>query len=295
MKRLTMIVNPVAGTMRIKGSMLEIVKKMCYDGYSVNVVVTKSRGDATKAAAALSKSDCDIVVCAGGDGTLNEVISGIVSADSSLPIGYIPCGSTNDFAQSMKIPTTPEIACELVLKGKAKPFDIGLFCKNRIFSYIASFGAFTESSYSTPQEMKNALGHFAYILQGVKSIGNIKPYRVTIEANNKTIVGDYVFGAVANSTSIAGLVKLDEKVVDTADGMFEIILAKNPKNANELNELVGAVLTGNLKSPMLTCFKSSCIKFKTEEAMPWTLDGEHAHGANEVLIENLHNKIELIR
>ncbi len=295
MKRTVMIVNPVAGTMKIKGSMLEILQKLCDKDHKVEVVVTRSRGDAMETASRLTRENCDLIVCAGGDGTLNEVISGLVRSGQKIPIGYIPCGSTNDFAQSMKLPTNPVAACNTILTGTPKPFDIGMFCSNRNFSYIASFGAFTDSSYSTPQEMKNVFGHFAYVLQGVKSLGNIKPYKLKIEMPNKSVEGEYVFGAVANSTSIAGLFKLDEGLVDTADGKFEIILAKNPKNANELNELIGAVITANLKSHMLTCFKSSKVKFHSSERLFWTLDGEQAEGGSVVEIENMHKRIELIR
>ena len=293
--RVSIIVNPVAGKMRVKSNLFDIVQKFCNAGYTVNISVTKARGDAIELASALSKDVCDAVICAGGDGTLNEVICGIMRSGSQLPIGYIPCGSTNDFAQSMKLSSNPVAATERIIEGTAQPFDIGLFCGRRNFSYIASFGAFTETSYTTSQQMKNALGHFAYVLEGVKSLGNIKPYKVTVSENGRSFSGEYVFGAVANSTSIAGIFKLSPGVVDTNDGKFEVILAKNPKNANELNELIGAVFTANLKSPMLTYFKASKVEFKCENTISWTLDGEQEDGCASTVIENLHNKIYLIR
>jgi len=295
MKRAALIVNPVAGKMRVKSSLFDIVQKLCYAGYSVNVNITKERGDAITIAESLSKDDCDLVVCCGGDGTLNEVICGIMRSDSGLDIGYIPCGSTNDFAQSMKLPTNPSAACERVIEGTAKPLDIGLFSGKRNFSYIASFGAFTEASYNTPQQMKNAFGHFAYIIESVKSIGNIKPYKVSIVSNGKTITGEYVFGAVANTTSIAGVFKIGEGEVDTSDGQFEVILAKNPQDANELNELIAAVFTANLKSPMLTYFKSSKVEFRSDKELSWTLDGELEQSTGNVVIENLHGAVNFIR
>ncbi len=295
MKKITLIVNPVAGKMKVKSNLYEILQRFCYADYSVNVCITKERGDAIRIASEQTAESCDAVVCAGGDGTLNEVICGIMRSDSGIDIGYIPCGSTNDFAQSMKLSTNPILACERIIEGQAVPFDVGLFDGKRNFSYISSFGAFTEASYNTPQQMKNAFGHFAYIIESVKSLGNIKPYKVSVVANGKTFSGEYVFGAVANSTSIAGVLKLPEGGVDTSDGMFEVILAKNPQDASELNELVGAIVTANLKSRMLTSFKASKVEFRSETPLSWTLDGELELGGERVTIENLHNKIRLIR
>ncbi len=295
MKRATLIINPVAGKKRIKNELFTVVKKFCDAGYILAVRMTKDKGEATDIAAELSHDNCDIVVCAGGDGTLNEVICGIMNSGSDLPIGYIPCGSTNDFAQSMKLPTNISAACDRIISGEAAPFDIGLFRGKRNFSYIASFGAFTETSYNTSQQMKNAFGHFAYVLESLKSLANIKPYKVTVETEGKAITDNYIFGAVANSTSIAGILKLKPEEVDINDGIFEIILAKNPKNASELNELIGAVITANLKSPMLNYIKASKVEFISDEKISWTLDGEQMDGAERILVENLHNKIKLIR
>ena len=294
MKRITLIVNPVAGKMKVKQTMFEIVQRFCYAGYSVSVQITKERGDAMKTAESLTRDTCDTVVCAGGDGTLNEVICGIIRSGSGLDIGYIPCGSTNDFAHSMKLPTSANLACEQIIEGKPTPIDVGLFDGKRSFSYISSFGAFTEASYNTPQNLKNAFGHFAYVIEGFKSLGNIKPYKLSVTANGKTFSGEYVFGAVANSTSIAGVLKLPESSVDISDGLFEVILAKNPQDASELNELVGAVVTANLKSRMLTSFKASKIEIRSEKPLTWTLDGEREDGGCTAVIENLHNKINLI-
>lgn len=295
MKRATLIINPVAGKMQVKGAFFEIVSKLCEAGYDLKVKMTRGKGDAIEIAASQRQGECDVILCAGGDGTLNEVICGIMRSGSDIPIGYIPCGSTNDFAQSMGISTSPVVACEQIIKGEAKPFDIGLFDKKRNFSYIASFGAFTETSYNTPQQMKNALGHFAYVLESIKSLGNIKPYTVTTVANGKVVSGEYIFGAVANSTSIAGILKLKADEVDMNDGKFEVILAKNPKTAQDLNELIGAVITANLTSPMLTYFKASSVEMRSDDRITWTLDGEQTEGGASIFVENLHNRIKLIR
>ena len=295
MKRATLIVNPVAGKMRVKSTFFEIVQKLCDSGYLLTVRITKTKGDAIDIAAGLKAEECDVVICAGGDGTLNEVICGIMRSGADIPIGYIPCGSTNDFAQSMNLSINPIAACEQIIKGEAKPFDIGMFAGKRNFSYIASFGAFTETSYTTPQQMKNALGHFAYVLESIKSLGNIKPYNVTTVADGKVVSGEYIFGAVANSTSIAGVLKLKADEVDMNDGKFEIILAKNPKTPQDLNELIGAVITANLSSPMLTYFKASKVEIRSSDNITWTLDGEQMDGADKIIIENLPNRIILIR
>ncbi len=295
MKKVSLIVNPVAGKMQIKSAFFDICRKLCDAGYILTVRMTQKKGDATVIAASLKRETCDLAICAGGDGTLNEVICGIMNSGEDIPIGYIPGGSTNDFAQSMKLSVNPIAACEQIINGKEYPFDIGLFGGTRNFSYIASFGAFTETSYNTSQQMKNALGHFAYVLESIKSIANIKPYKVTAKADGKVITGDYIFGAVANSTSIAGVLKLKADEVDINDGKFEIILAKNPKNAQDLNELIGAVFTANLKSPMLNYFKASRVEFLTDDDITWTLDGEQMEGAQSVTIDNLPNRIKLIR
>lgn len=295
MKRATLIINPVAGKLRLKTALFDISQKLCDADYELTLKMTRKKGDAIDIAAGISADACDVILCAGGDGTLNEVICGIMRSGVDIPIGYIPCGSTNDFAQSMNLSTNPTAACEQIINGEAKPFDIGLFDKKRNFSYIASFGAFTETSYNTPQQMKNALGHFAYVLESIKSLGNIKPYHVTTVADGKLVSGEYIFGAVANSTSIAGILKLKADEVDMNDGKFEIILAKNPKNAQDLNELIGAVITANLTSPMLTYFKASSLEIRSADKITWTLDGEQMDGADSIYVENLHNRIRLIR
>ena len=295
MKRATLIINPVAGKKRIKSELFSVIQKFNNAGYILTVRMTQGKGEATEIASELTKDHCDLVVCAGGDGTLNEVICGIMRSGSKLPIGYIPCGSTNDFAQSMKLPTNILAACDKIINGKASSFDIGLFGGKRNFSYIASFGAFTETSYNTPQSMKNALGHFAYVLESVKSLANIKPYKVTVKTDDRSVSDNYIFGAVANSTSIAGILKLKPDEVDTNDGVFEVILAKKPKSAAEFNELIGAVFTANLKSPMLDYFKASEIEVIAQDKISWTLDGERMDGAERIVIRNLHDKIKLIR
>ena len=295
MKRVMLIVNPVAGKMRVKTNFFDIVSKLCAAGMAVEVHITRSRGDAIEIASTLKADRYDAVLCAGGDGTVNEVMCGIIRSGEDIPIGYIPCGSTNDFAQSMNININPISATEQIIEGTPKPIDVGLFDGTRNFSYIASFGAFTEASYSTPQQMKNAIGHFAYLLEGVKSLGNIKPFEMSVCADGKRYIGEYIFGAVANCTSIAGLLKLKRDNVDTNDGLFEVILAKNPQNAAELNDLLGAVLTANLQSPMLTFFKASKVDFSFADGMSWTLDGEEARSDKCVCVENLHARINLIR
>ena len=295
MKRATLIINPVAGKLRFKGAMFEIAQRLCDADYDLTVKMTKTKGDAIELASDLREDSCDVVIGAGGDGTLNEVICGIMRSGADIPIGYIPCGSTNDFAQSMNLSINPIAACEQIIKGEAKPFDIGMFAGKRNFSYIASFGAFTETSYTTPQQMKNALGHFAYVLESIKSLGNIKPYNVTTVADGKVVSGEYIFGAVANSTSIAGVLKLKADEVDMNDGKFEVILAKTPKNAQDLNELIGAVITANLSSPMLTYFKASKVEIRSCDKITWTLDGEQMDGADKIIVENIPNRIKLIR
>lgn len=295
MKKVSMIINPVAGKMRVKNTLFDIVQKFSLADYKVTMYITKVRGDATEIVRNIKREECDILVCAGGDGTLNEIISGVISSGENIPIGYIPCGSTNDFAQSMKLSTNILSAVDNIIGGTPSPIDIGVFGDNRYFSYIASFGAFTETSYNTPQQMKNVLGHLAYVIESVKSVANIKPYKIQVTADGKVYSGEYVFGAVSNSTSIGGVLKLGDDIVDVSDGKFEVVLAKLPTNPTELNELIASVVTVNLSSPMLTYFKASSLEIKCEEELDWTLDGEFEKGSGIVSIKNLNKKIQLVK
>lgn len=292
-KKLLLIVNPVAGTMKAKNALFTITDIFCKADYLVTTLITKYRGHACDIVSGHSH-EYDLVVCCGGDGTLNEVISGILASGKRTPIGYIPTGSTNDFASTMGLVSSPHKAAEIIAEGKPHNIDIGLF-GNTYFSYIASFGAFTAASYSTSQEMKNVIGHMAYIFEGIKELPAIHPTHVRITTPDSIYEGDYIFGSITNSTSVAGIVRLKSDIVDLCDGVFEVILVKNPTTIAHLNKIIHSISTSDFNNDMFEFFKASELTVCTDEPISWTLDGEHIPEIKEISIQNLHGVISLIK
>ena len=210
-KTLLLIFNPKAGRSKPRGPLFDALALLSEGGYLIRIHRTTAAGDAT-ATAAREGGKYDLVVASGGDGTLNEVISGLSRLDHPPLLGYLPQGTTNDFAASLRIPPDPEQAAAAILRHQVQVLDVGQW-NQRCFAYVASFGAFTKSSYSAPQAAKNALGHFAYILEGMKDLNSLRPYRVKLTADGENLDGEYLFGAVCNSTSIGGLMKLGEQEI----------------------------------------------------------------------------------
>lgn len=292
-----LIINPKSGKLLVQAALFNITEVFCRAEYLVTTRFTFEYGDAEKMAfEAAQNGEYDLVVCCGGDGTLNGVLSGIVKSGKKMPVGFIPAGSTNDFANSMKMPTEPILAAEnIVTTQKPVCLDIGKFNGERYFSYIASFGAFTATSYNVPQDMKNALGHFAYVLGGIKDVTAIKPYRIEAFADERSFAGDYVFGAVCNSFSVGGVITLNAHDVNLNDGLFEVLFVKQPKNATQLNKMLwGFINTDFSDNEVFEFFKTSKIAFKMPENVNWTLDGEFQKGTNSVLIENVMSAIEIM-
>ena len=254
---------------------------------------TQYRGHAAELSASAKNDGYDMIVCCGGDGTLNEVIDGIMKSSSNVPIGYIPAGITNDFASSMGISLDIKKAITNIIASEPVAFDIGQF-NERYFSYIASFGAFTATSYSTPQNIKNTLGHFAYVLEGIRDLGSLTKYRMKVKTDDFEEEADYIFGAVSNSTSVGGVVKLDSEIVDMCDGLFEVVLIKYPKNIADLNKVINGILASDFSSDAFTFLKTSKVEFDMDKIFPWTLDGEFESGANHIEVVNHHEAI-LIR
>ena len=290
---LLFVVNPVSGKAKARSVLMDILSVFSTHGFMPTVHITRQQGDACRVVAEHAKS-FDRIVCCGGDGTLNEVISGMLMSGVNKPIGYIPLGSTNDFAAGLKLPTVPTEAAERAVTGTAHPIDVGQF-RDRYFSYIASFGAFTAASYSATQSAKNLLGHTAYVLEGVKDIVNIRPMCVWLQADGRTYNGPYVFGAISNSLSVGGLVKLDPRLVDVQDGLFEVTLVRQPQSLADLNRILTAVSTGDFTdNPMFEFFKASDITVRCREPFAWSLDGEYAHGDEEIRIRNKKQAISII-
>ncbi|MGN1307346.1 MAG: diacylglycerol/lipid kinase family protein [Faecousia sp.] len=293
MKKLLILMNPCSGKKKANRVLAEIIDILNRGSFDVTAYMTAARGDATTVAAERA-AEFDVLLCIGGDGTFNEVISGLYSVGSKTPVAYIPAGSTNDFANSLKLSKDLLQAARDVVEGTPRPLDIGRF-NDRYFSYIASFGAFTRASYATSQSLKNALGHFAYILSGVKEIASIrsKHLRLTL-ADGTVFEDDYIFGAISNSTSVAGLLTLAPDLVDMNDGLFEVLLIRKPKNPLELSDCVLALTTQDYNTPMLTMASSERVEIEAPEDMDWTLDGERADGAAHCTVENLRSAVNVI-
>lgn len=291
--KILLIINPTAGTTKGKNAIFDILQMFCKAEYEVTCAVTQHKGHATTLAKE-AEGRFDMLVCCGGDGTLNEVITGIMQMENKLPLGYIPAGTTNDFANSIGITVDIKKAVKRIIDGEKVKIDMGKWNRKN-FSYIASFGAFTAVSYKVPQTTKNIFGHMAYIFEGITDLGSLRPYHIKLESEENTLEGEYIFGAISNSTSIGGIVKLDEKIVDMNDGFFEVALIKFPKNAGELNRIIWGIINSDFKDSMFEFFKTSKVKITTEEKFDWSLDGEIAHGRREVVIENIKDAITIIK
>lgn len=293
-KKALILVNPTAGKLRTKTALFDIISAMNAQNIQTTVQITQHQGHAAQATRQAGLAGYDFVVCCGGDGTLNETVTGMMTAVKKLPIGYIPTGSTNDFANSMGISSTPAEAAEQIAKLSLVPVDIGLFGEDRYFAYIASFGIFTSVSYNTPQATKNVLGHLAYVLEGMKDLTNIQSHHIVAKTKDTTLEGEYIFGAVCNTTSVAGIVKLAPDLVATNDGLFEVLLIKMPKNPAELHRIVMGLTFSDFSDTMFEFFKTDRIEFCTKPDLNWTLDGEFAsHETGNPVIVNLHKAISV--
>lgn len=289
--KMLIIVNLTAGQRRICKKLPDILQMFNKNCYLPTVMTTLYQGHARELAR-LYASDYDVVVCAGGDGTLSETIAGLMDAKIDKPLGYIPCGTTNDLASTLGLSSDIDQAARDVLEGTAVPLDVGLF-NGRTFAYTASFGAFTRASYATPQSLKNSIGHLAYVLEGMKDLTNIRPISAHIKTDEEEFDGEYVFGSVSNSTSLGGILTLDRMNVLLDDGKFELVLMDSPENAYELSQLL-LNLTQRRFEPPIHLLSSRCIEITTQQPLDWTLDGECVKGATEFRIENLHRAVKII-
>ena len=293
MKRLLLIMNPAAGTKKANPHLCEILSVFGAANYECLTFMTQKRGDGTTLAQKYAAA-VDLIVCIGGDGTFNEVISGVCACGAKTPIGYIPAGSTNDFAASLKLSTNVVQAARDIAGGRPHAYDVGRF-QNRYVTYVASFGAFTKTSYATSQNVKNALGHLAYVLGGIKEISSLRRYRVKTLLDGETVLsGDYLFGAISNSTSVGGILTLDPAVVDMNDGLFELLYVKYPRNISELAETIHALTAQDYSSPRLVFRSAKRVQIHARPEMDWTLDGEYAKGEASIEIENLHSAVQIM-
>ena len=293
MKKMLFVMNPYSGMRRASKYLADVIALFNQADYEVIVHMTQGQGDATKIVADRAK-DMDLVVCCGGDGTFNETISGILSVGADVPVGYIPAGSTNDLATSLKLSGNVMQAAADILEGQPVAYDVGSF-NSRYFAYVASFGAFTKASYTTPQSIKNALGHTAYVLEGINELSQIKNEHVRLEIDGQVVEDDFLFGAISNSTSVGGILTLSPDMVDLADGQLEILLVRAPRNLLEIPECIQAVQSQKYNCAMITFRSAKKVRIFADPDMPWTLDGEREEGHEQICVENLHHAIRIMK
>jgi len=293
MKKMLFVLNPRAGMRKANKFLADILSVFNRAGFDTQVYVTGGPQDAIGAIKRLGPG-MDLVVCCGGDGTFNETVTSVLEADMNLPIGYIPAGTTNDFATSLKLPSDFLAAARRITEGTPEPLDVGQF-GDRYFSYVASFGAFAKASYSTPQNVKNALGHTAYMLEGIRELSQIRAARVRLELDGDPLEDNYLFGAICNSTSVGGILTLDPNQVDMGDGLFEVLLVRAPRDLLEITECIAAVQKQQYNCRMMTFRSAREVKVFSETDMFWTLDGEKAPICKEITVFNLHHAIRLIK
>lgn len=294
MKKILFIFNPRSGKAQIRNKLMDILDIFAKAGYELSVHVTQRTGDAMEAAAAYGDR-VDLVVCSGGDGTLNETISGLMKLDHIPDLGYIPAGSTNDFASSLKISKNMVKAAEAAVFGEPFPIDIGCFCGDRHFVYIAAFGAFTEVSYLTPQDKKNVLGHQAYMLEGMKSLASIQSYGMRIECDGLTLEGEFIFGMITNTMSVGGFKGLVTQDVALDDGEFEVLLIRTPKTPLDLTNIINYMFLKEEPNEYVHKFRTRSLRILSEEPIDWVLDGEFGGTRREVNIINLKKRIRIMR
>ena len=297
MKKLLFVYNPRAGKEMLKPRLSDVLDIFVKAGYEVTVHPTQAYRDAYYQIKEYEVGKYDLIACSGGDGTIVEVATGMMKrremGKDVVPVGYIPAGTTNDFAKSLHIPRKPLAAADNAVKGVPFPCDIGKF-NDSVFVYIAAFGIFTDVSYETDQAVKNVLGHMAYILEGAKRIFNIPSYKIKVEHDGEVIEDEFIFGMVTNSRSVGGFSNMVGKNIVFDDGLFEVTLIKTPKNPIALQEIIAALLIEQVDTKHMYTFKTRKITFDSVEEIPWTLDGEFGGEQDYVEIENVQKAMEIM-
>lgn len=297
MKKLLFVYNPRAGKEMLKSRLSDVLDIFVKAGYEVTVHPTQAYRDAYYQIKEYEVGKYDLIACSGGDGTIDEVATGMMKrremGKDVVPVGYIPAGTTNDFAKSLHIPRKPLAAADNAVKGVPFPCDIGKF-NDSVFVYIAAFGIFTDVSYETDQAVKNVLGHMAYILEGAKRIFNIPSYKIKVEHDGEVIEDEFIFGMVTNSRSVGGFSNMVGKNIVFDDGLFEVTLIKTPKNPIALQEIIAALLIEQVDTKHMYTFKTKKITFDSVEEIPWTLDGEFGGEQDYVEIENVQKAMEIM-
>lgn len=290
-KKLLFVYNPRAGKAQIRSKLADILDVFARGGYEITVYPTQKHGDALEIVEHRSK-DYDLVVCSGGDGTLDETVTGMILSGFNTPIGYIPAGSTNDFGGSLALPKNMVKAAQTIIEGRNFPCDMGTF-NNDVFVYIAAFGLFTDVSYETEQDMKNVLGHMAYVLEGMKRLSAVKSYSMKVAYEDRVIEDDFIFGMITNSVSVGGFKNITGKNVQLDDGVFEVTLVKRPRNPVELNNIMISLINRDIDTKSMYCFRAAEVTLESDRPVAWTLDGENGGSHTSVKIKNMHQVIEI--
>lgn len=285
-KKLLLIINPRSGINKINDDLMDATTVFGSHGYEMTVMHTTKTGDATDYALAHG-SEYDIVVCRGGDGTFCEMMNGIMKLEKKPYIGYMPAGTTNEIANNLGLPVRSSAkAAQLIVKEDALPFDLATF-NGQYFTYVASFGALTECSYATPQTLKNKIGRFAYFYEAAKEIKDIHNIPIRCVVDGVEVEGDFIFGAISNSYTVGKVIHLNPDEICLNDGLYEILLAKNPGTIKGWAELAKAVLNKKLDNPNIIFLKGKHIEIETLDGspLPWTLDGEYGGDDCKVVID----------
>lgn len=293
-EKLMFIFNPRSGKEQIRGQLMGILDIFTKAGYDIHVHVTQSQRDCVEWVKDYADR-MDVLVVSGGDGTLNEAVTGMMNLERIPLLGYIPAGSTNDFAASLGLPKSMQEAAADIVEGSPYPIDIGRFCKDQYFVYIAGFGAFTEVSYLTPQDKKNWLGHNAYVLEGVKSLAGLKPRHMRVEWDDQVLEEDFVFGMVTNTISVGGFKGLVNQSVALNDGEFEVLLIRMPRTPVDLTNIINYMFLKEEPNEYVYKFKTRAIRMVSDAPVDWVLDGEFGGSRTEVEIVNLQKKIRILR
>ena len=291
MKKALLIANPKSGKQRIQTELFHIVERFAGAGFATTVVLTEYRGHACELTALAA--GYDMLVCTGGDGTLNEVISGVMANGLDMPIGYIPLGSTNDFAGSLGIPGELDGALDNILEGRPVPIDVGSF-NGRIFMDVGLLGIFSRTCYETPQDMKNTLGFLAYVLEGIREVPTVHPIPLRIETGDAVYEGEYLACVVSNSRKLGGVVSLSDEQVSLSDGQFELLLVEKDKTPLQLAGYIHALRTANLTAEGMTFVSVPSLRITSSDDQPWTLDGERADWQGTADIRVIPNAVRIL-
>ncbi len=296
-KKLMLIINPAAGSSGYKYNFPEALLYLSTSGYIPSVYFTAARGDATRFAAEHAP-EYDVIACMGGDGTLSEMISGLMQIkdpEKRPPVGYFPMGTSNDVATTLGLPKNdPFAAAKKLVAGRPHRYDVGGFGDEGYFTYIAAFGAFTEVSYATPQIQKKALGHLAYVLQGMATLPKIEAVNARVEYDEGVVEGRFLYGSMSNSTSVAGILRLKEEMVSLGDGRSELVLVREPQTIDGFGAILTSALTQSFDCPDLLILHTTKARFFFDKPVPWTRDGEDGGAHLELGLCNYHAPVKLI-